>query len=846
MATNGLDRLKSALEGRYEIVRELGRGGMATVYLAKDLKHDREVAIKVLLPDLGMALGPERFRREIQLATKISHPHILALYDSGETPDHLLYYVMPFIAGESLRARLDRDRQLSVDDAVQITIEVASALDYAHRQGIVHRDIKPENILLEDGHAIVADFGIAHAISAMGEEKLTQTGITLGTPTYMSPEQAMGEKDIDGRSDIYALGCVLYEMIAGTPPFVGPTAASIIARHTMDRVPSLAIVRENVPDELEDTVLHALAKIPADRFKTAGAFADALQRPKGATYSRRVEAARSATSSMRALANPAARRKKMLLRSAAVAVPLVLAGLVAWRFTHNAHIRNAGNSTGLDPRRIAVMYFVDDSKTHELSYLADGLTEALIARLTAVTGLDVVSANGAALYREGNAAPDSIARALGVGTLVVGSIEPDKDKLRVSVRLKDGTGTDFERASFEQPKGNPLALRDTLANRVAEFLRRRLGTEVQLREQREGTTNADAWALLQRAEQHYRGEQDAIKASDTAAVLREVQSGDTLLAQAASLDPAWAAVPVLRGTLAYRASRFFGDDQRQASKWVSIGLAFADSALALSSANADALELRGTLRYWRYLLGLEPAAAVAKQLLADAQADLEEAVKINPAQAGAWGVLSSLLTHTDDVTSARLAARRAYEQDAYLSNIDVIVWRLFNLAFDDAQFTEAVHWCDVGNKRFPADPRFVECRLSLLATKATDPDVPTAWKLADSIVKLSPESSRSYATASSRMAVAAVLARAGQADSAKHVLLSVRAPSEIDPTRDLEYDRAYVWTVIGDKTAAIKALSIYLAANPNTAAGFNSDNNWRWRSIADDPRFLRLVATGKQ
>ena len=248
---------------------------------------------------------------------------------------------------------------------------------------------------------------------------------------------------------------------------------------------------------------------------------------------------------------------------------------------------------------------------------------------------------------------------------------------------------------------------------MAEFLRRRLGTEVLLREQREGTKNADAWALLQQAEQHFRGEQAAMKESDTAAVLREVQSGDTLLAQASGLDPAWPAVPVLRGSLAYRASRFFGDDQTKASKWVSTGLAYADSALALAPLSPDALELRGTLRYWRYLLGLEPGAAAAKQLLADAQADLEQAVKINPAQAGAWGVLSSLLTHTDDVTSARLAARRAYEQDAYLSNIDVIVWRLFNLAFDDAQFPEAVHWCDVGNKRFPADPRFVDCRLSL-------------------------------------------------------------------------------------------------------------------------------------
>ena len=844
MATNGLDRLRTALEGRYEIVRELGRGGMATVYLAKDLKHDREVAIKVLLPDLGMALGPERFRREIQLATKISHPHILALYDSGETPDHLLYYVMPFIPGESLRARLDREQQLSVDDAVQITIEVASALDYAHRNGIVHRDIKPENILLEDGHARVADFGIAHAISAMGEEKLTQTGITLGTPTYMSPEQAMGEKDIDGRSDVYALGCVLYEMIAGTPPFVGPTAASIIARHTMDRVPSLAIVRENVPDELEDTVLQALAKIPADRFKTAGAFAQALQRPAGATYSRRVMAARSATASMRAF-DPKAKRKKLAMIVGSSVLAVAVAGWGGWYFTRSAHIRNAGSSTGLDPRRIAVMYFEDDSKSHELSYLADGLTETLIARLTAVPGLDVVSANGSALFRDGGVAPDSIARALSAGTLVVGSIEPDKDKLRVNVRLKDGTGTDFERASFEQPKGNPLALRDTLANRVAEFLRRRLGTEVLLREQREGTKNANAWALLQQAEQHFRSEQSAIKASDTAAVLREVQSGDTLLAQAGALDPAWAAVPTLRGSLAYKASRFFGDDQTKASKWVSTGLAYADSALSLSATSADALELRGTLRYWRYLLGLEPAAAAAKQLLADAQADLEQAVKINPAQAGAWGVLSSLLTHTDDVTSAHLAARRAYEQDAYLSNIDTIVWRLFNLALDDAQFPEAVHWCDVGSKRFPSDPRFVECRLSLMGTKAIEPDVSAAWKLADSVVKLTPESSRSYATASSRISVAAVLARGTLADSAKHLLSGVRAPADVDPTRDLEYDRAFAWTLLGDKTAAIKSLSLYLAANPNLASGFNSDNNWRWRSIADDPRFQRLVSTGK-
>jgi len=275
-------------------------------------------------------------------------------------------------------------------------------------------------------------------------------------------------------------------------------------------------------------------------------------------------------------------------------------------------------------------------------------------------------------------------------------------------------------------------------------------------------------------------------------------------------------------------------------------MAHADTALSLSPENPDALELRGTLRYWRYLLGLEPDAAAAQKLLASAQADLEQAVKINPAQAGAWGVLSSLLVRTDDVTGDKLAARRAYDQDAYLSNIDLIVNRLFLLSLDDAQFTDAAHWCEVGNKRFATDPRFVECQLNLLGTKAMTPDPARAWKLADSVVKLTPESERRYTAASMQVAVAAVLARAGLADSAKHVLVRADAPTEIDPTRDLEYSRAFAWTLLGDKSAAIKSLSIYLSANPTAAVGFNSDNNWRWRSIADDPRFERLIVTAKQ
>src|SRR5258706_4485374 len=269
---DSLDRLKSAIADHYQIERELGHGAMATVYLARDVKLNRQVAIKVLLPELGYVLGPERFRREIEVATKMSHPHILLIYDSGDAAGEL-YYVMPYVAGESLRARLFRERQLSLDEALRIAAEVASALDHSHRHGIIHRDIKPENILLEDGQALVADFGIARAVSAVGEGKLTSTGISLGTPAYMSPEQGMADPNLHGRTHIYSLGCVLYEMLAGSPPFTGRTTQALIARHSLDQVPSLSIVRQTIPEEVEDAVLIALAKVPADRYNTAGGVA---------------------------------------------------------------------------------------------------------------------------------------------------------------------------------------------------------------------------------------------------------------------------------------------------------------------------------------------------------------------------------------------------------------------------------------------------------------------------------------------------------------------------------------------------------------------------------------------
>ena len=270
-----LSRLQLALADRYRIEREVGAGGMATVYLAQDLRHDRKVALKVLRPELSAVIGAERFLAEIKLTANLQHPHILPLFDSGEA-DGCLFYVMPFVEGESLRDRLNREKQLPVADAVRIATEVASALDYAHRHRVVHRDIKPENILLHDGQALVADFGIALAASKASGSRMTETGMSLGTPHYMRPEQAMGEREITARSDVYALGAVLYEMLTGEPPFTGSTAQAIVARVLTESPRPILPQRHTIPPHVEAAVLTALEKLPADRFGTAAEFAEAL------------------------------------------------------------------------------------------------------------------------------------------------------------------------------------------------------------------------------------------------------------------------------------------------------------------------------------------------------------------------------------------------------------------------------------------------------------------------------------------------------------------------------------------------------------------------------------------
>jgi serine/threonine-protein kinase len=421
-----LERLTSALADRYTIERELGSGGMATVYLAEDLKHRRRVAIKVLRPELAASLGVERFVREIEIAANLTHPHILPLHDSGEA-DGFLFYVMPFIEGESLKERLQREQKLSVREAIRLTDQVASALSHAHERGLVHRDIKPENILLAGDQAIVADFGIARAVEAAGGERLTGTGLAVGTPAYMSPEQAVGDKNIDARSDVYALGCVVYEMVSGRAPFQDDTPQALLAKHAVDTAPSLRTTDPSVPLFLERAVARALTKSPADRFQSASAFAEAL------------------TSEI-VVARVGRRRWPWFAVSGATIVLLAAAALV---------LMNVLGGPAYE--RLAVLPPTNLMNDPEQEYFVQGVHTALISELQRA-GILVIARTSVLQYEHTQKPIREIAVELGVDGLIESSVFRAGDSVEMEVRLVDG--------ATEQYVGEPITrggqLRDVM------------------------------------------------------------------------------------------------------------------------------------------------------------------------------------------------------------------------------------------------------------------------------------------------------------------------------------------------------------------------------------------------
>jgi serine/threonine-protein kinase len=406
------ERLKAALADRYQIEREIGSGGMATVYLAQDLKHERQVAVKVLQPELAAVMGSERFLAEIRTTANLAHPHILPLHDSGEA-DSLLYYVMPYVDGESLRDKMDREQELGIEEALRITGQVASALQYAHSKGIIHRDIKPENILLQADQVVVADFGIALALDSAGGARLTETGLSIGTPAYMSPEQVAGEKELDARSDIYSLGCVLYEMLAGDPPFTASNPRAVLAKHLTDPAPPVTTVRPAVSAAVATALATALGKAPADRHQSAKAFEEAL-------------------------------------------------------YAESADME-------AEKKSIAVLPFENLSADPGQEYFCDGMTEEIINALSHVEDLKVIARTSAFAFKGRHEDVREIGRALDVGHLLEGSVRKAGNRVRIAAQLvKTEDGGHLWSDRYDRDIDDVFAVQDEISLAIVDTLKARL------------------------------------------------------------------------------------------------------------------------------------------------------------------------------------------------------------------------------------------------------------------------------------------------------------------------------------------------------------------------------------
>ena len=461
--TTPLARLAAALADRYRIERELGAGGMATVYLAEDLKHHRQVAVKVLRPELAAVLGAERFLAEINVTANLQHPNLLPLFDSGAA-DGLFYYVMPYVEGETLRARLTREQQLPVDETIRLITLIAAALDYAHARGVIHRDLKPENILLQASQPVIADFGIALAVAHAGGSRVTETGLSLGTPEYMSPEQAAADRVIDARSDQYSLGAVAYEMLIGEPPHTGATAQIIIARLMAEPPRSIRTARPDVAPWVDAAVRRALAKTPADRFAGCGDFAQALS----------------------AGAPPAGRRQRAVLASAA-AVLLVLAGI-------GYAVSGRGRSKPLDS--IAVLPFEIRNNDPDDEYISDGITESISNSLTRLPGLKVIPFSVARRYQGKAMTSQQVGDELHVAAVLTGRVTRRGDSLTIGVELADvHQGTLLWGTQYNRKLVDLLAVQRDIAAAVSGRLQTQRSGEDQRRLQSGSTDDPEAYQL---------------------------------------------------------------------------------------------------------------------------------------------------------------------------------------------------------------------------------------------------------------------------------------------------------------------------------------------------------------
>lgn len=805
-------RLRTALGQRYRIERELGEGGMALVFLARDLRHDRPVALKVLRPELAVAVGEERFLREIHIAAQLNHPHILPLHDSGEA-DGLLFYVMPYEEGESLRQRLARGGPLAVGEAVRYAREIADALAEAHGRGVIHRDIKPGNILLARGHAVVADFGIARAV-ADASSTLTGVGAALGTPGYMSPEQAAGDPNLDHRTDLYALGCVLFEMLTGHPPYPGPTPQALLAQHATAAVPSPRHARTEVPPALDALVRRAMAKNLDTRFQSAQELGAAL----GELAAEHAPARRPAPVRLRRLALGAA--------GAAVATAAVILVLR----------RGAGAlAPAAAPLSVLVQPFRGPSGQPNAASLR--LSDALTDRLQAVPALNVTSPALLAPLR--NATLDTLRARFAPDRVVVGLVDSGRDSLRVSADILDPrTARTLASRSFAVPAAWEYAATDSLSAFAREFF---AGELLQAR-RRARVHDPAAWALVARADTLRSDAEQAIERRLDRQGFRSLDVADSLLREAGRRDGASDLIPLDRARIADQRG-FYVEYLRQALPNPPAGLpdpaaerrralAMVDALIRRRHGPADAYALRG-----RILEGLYRETG-GDSLLDRAVADYQAATELDRHNAVAWMRLGSAYTSEGRYDDALLAFQHGSEEDAFQLHRDELLRGRFDAAFDAERFALADTTCRTGRLEFPASPLFTDCQLQLWSRTRRDVgSATTAEAVADS---LNADASGTLLAPLRRLWVADVLARAGAGQRADRLAAGATTGAPRAWLGVLLPECAYLRLLRGQPDSALALVRLTIALEPMSRRAFRTQP-W-YRPLAADPQFRALVA----
>jgi len=729
-----LARLTSALEDRYILERELGSGGMATVYLAEDLKHRRKVAVKVLRPELAALLGPERFSREIEIAARLNHPHIVSLYDSGEA-EGFLFYVMPCIEGESLRQRLRREKQLSIEEALRLTLQVAAALHYAHGRNLVHRDIKPENILLHEGEAMVADFGVAWAANTAGD-RLTATGLSLGTPEYMSPEQAAGDA-VDGRSDLYSLGCVLYELLAGEPPYTGINAQAVIAKRFTDPLPGVRRLRPTVPLGVEQALMRALALVPADRFESAEAFA-------------------------KALTAPAAAQPKL--------------------------------------RSVAVLPFLNFSADPENEFFADGITEDVIAHLSKIRSLKVISRTSVMPFRKREQSLREIGAKLGVATLLEGSVRRAGSRVRIVAQLIDAeTDRHLWAETYDRDLTDIFTIQTDVALKIAAALEAELSPEERRQIRKEPTQNLEAY------QQYVLGKNCMVRWTQEG-----VEKGLKHLEQAVARDPNYA--------LAYAMKAYaYVDSATGVAGALPPEEAFGEAKAAV----ARALAIDSGLAEGHAVLGYLKIACDYDW--AGGEEELKRAIELNPNSGEAYDFYGLMLAAQERYDEAIEMQRRAHEVDPLAHRMDIATTYLRARRYDQA--LQAV------TRVLQDDPHFALAHATLGWAHLLSGRPEEGLASLQKALSISPESSMYLGQLGEAYGLT------GRNSEAREVLQRLE---ELSKERYVSpYHIAYVYTGLGDHDRAMDMLE--RAYNERAGAIFGIKGSFLFTPLREHPRFKALL-----